>query len=435
MTIRKFAIASMLLLAAGCRDEQVSTTSVETTTPPPATQSSAPAPAVSVPVGGQPMTIAEMERQRFDENWRKLQSFRSQEAARAAQPAQPAQTQPAANITFAKTGKFSETMDTLNPATIDSMPVQVPIKGDVQGPSVLKTQVLLDRIRFSPGILDGRWGKNSEIAVYWFQQQNGITPTGTVDEQTFRALAGAAGGSAAALTSHTLTADDVKGPFVTIPADVYEKAKLDCMCYESLGEKLAEQFHTSVDLLKRLNPGADLNSLQAGASIEAPNAREELTTDQPANIKDIVVSVDGNYLHAVGDDGGIIFHAPTTVGSKYDPSPNETTKVTGISFNPDFHYQPTLFHEVSDTDPEAMLKSGANSPVGVVWMALAKPHFGIHGTSDPESIGYASSHGCIRLSNWDANDLAHMLKNGTEVKFTDTRVAATADSSQAQPGK
>ena len=196
------------------------------------------------------------------------------------------------------------------------------------------------------------------------------------------------------------------------------------MCYESLTEKLAEMFHTSADLLKRLNPGADLNSLKAGDALFAPNARQELASDQPADINEVVVSVDGNYLNALNAEGGIILHAPTTVGSKYDPSPNETTKVVGITFDPDFHYQPTLFHEVPDSDPEAMLKSGPNSPVGVVWMELAKPHFGIHGTSDPDSIGYASSHGCIRLANWDANDLAHMLKNGVTVQFTDTREAA-----------
>jgi lipoprotein-anchoring transpeptidase ErfK/SrfK len=355
------------------------------------------------------------EQERFDERWRELASFRAQQAR---QQQQRRQAQQAKDVRFV-TG-VKETLDNLNVAALNATPVAIPIQGDVSGPSVLKTQVYLDRLRFSVGALDGRWGKNSAIAVWWFQRSRGLPETGVVDEATFRTLAGEAGGQPA-VVAHQLTAADVEGPFVKIPDDVYDKEKLDCLCYESAGEKLAETFHTTQELLKKLNPNVDLAQLAAGTSINVPNVRQNVTTEQPDDIARIVVSIAGNTFNAYNAAGDLIFHAPTTLGSQYDPSPSETVKVAKIAHDPHFHYQPTLFHEVPDSDPEANLNPGPNSPVGVVWIALTKPHFGIHGTSDPDSIGYASSHGCVRLANWDAREVSYRVAEGVPVEFVDTR--------------
>lgn len=371
-----------------------------------------------VPLGPRP-TPEELAKQRFDEQWRQLASFRAEEALRAA-AAQAQDDAQAANIAFVQETKFSEKLDAINPQTIDQQPVHVPIRGDVAGPSVLRTQVMLDRISFGVGIIDGRWGKNSEISVYLFQKRKGIAPTGDVDEQTFRALAAAAG-NPPALVNYTLTADDVKGPFLKLPEDVYDKEKLDCLCYESLQEALSEKFHTNADMLEMLNPEVDFGAAQAGQTIVGLNVRPAIATDQDRGIAKIVISIRGNSLNALDAAGDIVFHAPTTLGSKYDPSPSENLELGKVTFDPNFHYQPTLFHEVPDTDPEAHLKPGPNSPVGVVWMALSKPHYGIHGTDDPDSIGYASSHGCIRLANWDARDLGYSVRKGIQVAFVDTR--------------
>jgi len=332
---------------------------------------------------------------------------------------------PAVQIAFAPNGK--ESFKGLDANAINTAPVVVPLKGDVAGPSVLKTQVYLDRAGFSVGALDGRWGRNTAIALFWFQKSRGVNAVdpGALDEQTYRTLAATAGNSLLAVTQRALTADDVKGPFVTIPEDVYDKAKLDCLCYESLQEKLAERFHTTMEFLALLNPDADFSALNAGDTLWVPNVREALTTDRP-DIARVVISIRGNTFNAFDAAGNLIFHSPTTLGSKYDPSPRETVDVKKITLDPWFHYQPTLFHEVPDSEPEAHLPAGPNSPVGVVWIALSKPHFGIHGTSDPESIGYASSHGCVRLTNWDANDVAHRVKPGVVVEFVDTRVGQTA---------
>lgn len=366
----------------------------------------------AVPVGDRD-DPAQRERERFDERWRQLASFR--EAAAAARRAAPAR--PQIQLTFVTGTK--ESLKDVDPATIDRRPLSVPIIGDVSGPSVLKAQVLLDQVHFSVGVIDGRWGKNSAITTWWYQRSRGLNATGEMDEETFRALATEASNAPTFIT-HTLTAEDVKGPFTPIPEDMYEKAKLDCLCYESLAEKLAEKFHTTIELLELVNPEKKLDDLRDGDRLVAPNVRPWMTTDQP-DITRVVVSIAGNSFSAYNAAGEMVFHAPTTLGSQYDPSPRETLEVRKVVFNPHFHYQPKLFAEVPDDEPEANLHPGPNSPVGVVWAALSKRHFGIHGTSDPDSIGYASSHGCVRLTNWDANEIGHRLKPGVPVQFLDTR--------------
>ena len=370
----------------------------------------------STPVANSP-TREEIERERFNEEWRKQKSFQESAEARAARTPS---TAPAANLVFVADPKFAETLKGVNPAAIEAAPIRVPIKGDVNGPSVLKAQIFLDRANYSVGPIDGRWGKNSEIAVYWFQQQSGLTPTGDVDEATFRAIASAAGASPA-IASYTVTAEDLAGPFVKIPDNVYEQAKLDCLCYESLAEKLAEKFHTTVETLELLNPQRSLAQAQAGQTVLVPGVRQAAPESSAKDIARVAISIKGNYFHGHDANDNIVFHAPTTLGSKYDPSPTESLKVVKTAFNPHFKYQPKLFAEVPDDEPEADLQPGPNSPVGVVWMALSKPHYGIHGTRDPDSIGYASSHGCVRLTNWDALDVARRTADGTRVDFVDTR--------------
>jgi lipoprotein-anchoring transpeptidase ErfK/SrfK len=416
MKTRTIIPAMLLLSAIACSKEK--TTEVKQQAKTTATnvgQKVKNAIEVAVPLGEKDDPAAR-EKERFDEQWRGLEVFRN------ATPAQRAAAQAKKlNIAFVPNGR--ESFEKLTPDAVNNAPVVVPLKGDVSGPSVLKTQVYLDRLDFSVGVLDGRWGRNTAIALWWYQRSRGIeaADAGALDEATFRSLAEGTGG-VPALVSRTLTEDDVKGPFVTVPEDMYEKAELDCLCYESKKEKLAERFHTTGDFLDKMNPDVEFSSLKAGDRIWVPNVREPLKQDRP-DVASIVVSIRGNTLNAFDAAGNLFFHAPTTVGSKYDPSPRETTTVKDISFDPWFHYQPTLFHEVPDTDPEAHLQPGPNSPVGVVWTALSKPHFGIHGTSDPDSIGYASSHGCVRLTNWDAEELAHRVRPGVPVEFLDTRTS------------
>jgi lipoprotein-anchoring transpeptidase ErfK/SrfK len=409
-------VALLCSFAIFCRGDEPA----ETTTAPPASErETAVSTAPSTPLGAEP-SEEEMERERLSDRWRDLTSFGRADGRRPGARADLQEDPAAPAVNLEPRGDREETLDQISIETIGSQLILVPISGDVAGPSVLVTQVLLDHARFSPGAIDGRWGKNSAIAVYWFQYDAGLDPTGEVDAETFRRLASRAR-VGSVLTRHSITREDLAGPFETIPEDPYEKAELDCLCYESPLEKLAEDYHSTPAFLERLNPEVDFNALTTGQTIVVPNVPRQ---SRRADVSRLIVSVEGNYLHAIGENDQILFHYPTTVGSQYDPSPTETLRITAIAWNPTFFYQPKLFYEVPDDEPEALMQPGPNSPVGVVWMQLSKQHYGIHGTSEPSTIGYASSHGCIRLTNWSARELGNAIEKGVTVKFTDPREAA-----------
>jgi len=315
---------------------------------------------------------------------------------------------------------------------VNNGPMTLPLSGEVAGPSVLRVQILLDRALFSPGEMDGHYGKNTAKAVYFFQQSHGLPATARVDSATFQALARAAGSPKDLVVRHTLTAEDVKGPFITIPENVQDQAKLDCSCYNNLTEKLGEMFHAAPDLLKRLNPGVDLDHLQAGQTVNAPLARDA-NAGGGGQVAQIIVSGRGSYVQAQDASGKILYHFPSTLGATYDPSPSGNFRVTSVTQNPVWHYQPELIATASDTAHEAMVPGGPNNRVGAVWMALSAPHYGIHGTNKPETIGYATSSGCVRLTNWDAQFLSHHVREGTPVHFRDIQ-GRSSDQSYGDAG-
>ncbi len=303
---------------------------------------------------------------------------------------------------------------------LTKFPVKIP-KG---GATPLRVQVLLDRAGFSPGMIDGTWGKNAAKALSFFRtsatsdtsaQSPKGDPSSVLDQAEYQQLLSAAG-NGDVITTYTVSADDVKGPFVTIPGNVYEKAKISCLCYASPLELLTEKFHATARLLKQLNPKVDLTKVAAGTSITVPNVADS-SAAPGGTIAKLIISKTGFWTHAVDASGRVLLHFPSTLGAGYDPSPTGDFHITGIAHNPAFHYDPKLFAEVPDSRPTARLPSGPNSPVGVVWMGLSKPHYGIHGTESPETIGYASSHGCVRLTNWDALKLSRLVKPGIPVVF------------------
>jgi lipoprotein-anchoring transpeptidase ErfK/SrfK len=314
----------------------------------------------------------------------------------------------------------TESWTDITPSAVNTAPATLPLGGDVAGPSVLRVQVLLDRALFSPGMLDGRWGKNTAKAVYWLQKREGLRATGTVDSATFARLAELAGAPKQLVVTHRLSEDDVKGPFMKLPTDIYARAELDCSCYESLSEKLGERFHVTPELLAQLNPGVDLDALKAGAQLNVPNVRDSTAATPAGKVAEIVVSKEGSFVHAMDAQGRILYHFPSTLGSSYDPSPTGDYHVKSITRDPWWHYQPAILAHVDSSDPDATIPPGPNNAVGVVWMALSAPHYGIHGTSSPQTIGYATSAGCVRLTNWDASFLASQVEKGTPVRFRDT---------------
>jgi len=278
-------------------------------------------------------------------------------------------------------------------------------------------QVLLDRQGFSPGQIDGRTGANLSHVLSAFQTAKKLPTTGKPDCDTWKALG--ADATEPTVTTYTLTDADVKGPFEKIPPKLADQAKLDGLGYQTTTEMIAERFHASPALLAQLNRGVPMT---AGKAIKVPavtafDANTKPAHDAAAADISIEVSREESALRATRADGTLVFFAPVSSGSTHDPLPPGEWKVTGVAWHPVFHYNPDLFWDAKPSDVGAPIKPGPNNPVGVVWIALNLEHYGLHGTPEPGNIGHTESHGCVRLTNWDAARLAALVKPGTAVTF------------------
>jgi lipoprotein-anchoring transpeptidase ErfK/SrfK len=274
----------------------------------------------------------------------------------------------------------------------------------------LAVQAALARAGFSTGELDGRFGRNTERALAAFQGSHGLRPSGRPDAPTLAVLAAAVPGAATLVVR--IAAADVEGPFLTaLPDDMMEKAKLPALAYTSVLEELAERVHAAPALLQRLNPRA---AWRAGEDIVVPNVMPVETAGKAARI---VVSKSTSTLEAFDAGGKLLFFAPVTAGSEHDPLPLGQWKVRSVVRHPTFAYNPDLFWDARPEHAKATIAAGPNNPVGVVWIDLDKEHYGIHGTAEPSKVGHAESHGCVRLTNWDAEHVADMVGPGTPVLF------------------
>jgi lipoprotein-anchoring transpeptidase ErfK/SrfK len=299
----------------------------------------------------------------------------------------------------------------------------------------LSLQVALDRAGFSPGPIDGQAGSSTKRALEAYRKQNGGDPQ--LGEPT---------------TRYEINEADAAGPFEPqIPSELPDQAKLPALSYKSVVEMLSERFHSTPQFLQKLNPGA---KFAAGEQITVPNV-EPMQTPAPeakaepkaaegkkpaptakpdaprgtsgrgapaaAAAPDVVVTVSksSSALTVTDASGKVLMHAPVTTGSAHDPLPLGEWKVNGVSFNPPFRYNPELFWDADPSHDKALIKPGPNNPVGLVWIDLSKEHYGIHGTPEPSTVGKTQSHGCVRMTNWDAVKLAGMVKPGTKVVFAE----------------
>jgi lipoprotein-anchoring transpeptidase ErfK/SrfK len=278
----------------------------------------------------------------------------------------------------------------------------------------VKAQVLLDRARFSPGAIDGRRSENFATALRGFQQQNGLNVSGELDAATWTRLAES---SEPALIEYTISEADIKGPFSEkIPESYEKKAELKRLDYTGPRELLAERFHMDEGLLRQLNGGKSFE--QAGTVIVVANVNVK-----PVALKTKVAKLEvdktNNAVRVLGADGKLLAAYPASVGSDEKPAPSGTLKVVRVARSPTYTYNPEFKFRGVKADRELKIAAGPNNPVGSVWIALNEKSYGIHGTAEPTKVGKAESHGCVRLTNWDALALAGLVRRGTIVEFID----------------
>ena len=278
-----------------------------------------------------------------------------------------------------------------------------------QYPAYARAQVMLNNLHASPGPIDAKSGKNFLKAISAYQQMNGLEITGVLNQSTWNSLV--AQQTQPAFTEYTITAQDLKGPYAkSIPRNYALQAKMKGLYYTRITEMLGEKFHIDEEFLKQINPKVNFN--KAGQKIIVPNVRNDLSAD----ITLIVAHKGARQLYLFNHLNQLVGSFPATIGGADTPSPKGTHKVVKVAANPYYGYSPKNFVQGGNKKP-LTLPPGPNGPVGNMWIALSKPSFGIHGTPNPSLISKTASHGCIRLTNWDANDLGRKVQEGAVVKF------------------
>jgi len=276
---------------------------------------------------------------------------------------------------------------------------------------IVALQVFLDRAGVSPGAIDGHMGANVTKAIYAYQQMTGETLDPNNTDAILEQLRMTGG---LPLVSYTITPADAAGPYVAeIPEDYAHKAAMSSLGYTSTTEMLAERFHMDEGFLKEINPGIDFTV--PGTVIKVVNPGEV----KAGSVARIIADKGRKQVFAYDNAGNLVAAYPASIGSTDTPSPSGTVTVERVAFNPGYTYNPKINFQQGANDKILNIPPGPNGPVGTVWMALSKPTYGIHGTPEPSKIGRTQSHGCIRLTNWDATELAKMVKPGVTVEFTD----------------
>ena len=273
-------------------------------------------------------------------------------------------------------------------------------------PALARLQILLDRAGASPGVIDGLDGSNLDKALRAFQMMNGMD----ADGELTLAVTARLDAPGEVIGTYTVTSEDLSAISGPIPEDYAQKAAMNHLGYESMAELVAERFHMDVGLLQALNPAV---KFVVGDTINVALTGK--------NRKGTVTWIEADkalrQVRVYGEGGVLLAAYPATIGSQDNPSPSGTYVVKHTVAMPNYTYNPKVNFQQGENTEVLTIPPGPNGPVGSIWIGLSKPSFGIHGTPEPSRIDKTGSNGCIRLTNWDAEELAAMVTPGVTVDF------------------
>jgi lipoprotein-anchoring transpeptidase ErfK/SrfK len=331
----------------------------------------------------------------------------------------PAYVWPALALALAATpiSAAELTADAINAAE----PSAKSLSTEKPSPLGVRLQVLLDRAHFSPGEIDGKFGDNARKALRAYAEAHHVQSSGQLTDEIWKDLEN--DDSAPVLASYTIENNDVAGPFLRkVPGKMEEMKDLPRLGYTSPREALAEKFHMSEQLLAALNPGQHFD--RAGTRIVVADTRGP-NTERPMKAARVEIDKTRQTVELFDQSNELIGFYPATVGSEEKPSPSGRLKVTAIERNPTYHYDPKYHFKGVHTKRPFTIRPGPNNPVGTVWINLSAEGYGIHGTPEPGKVSKAQSHGCVRLTNWDAERVASEVSKGTPVDFVDHSQSAS----------
>ncbi len=292
-----------------------------------------------------------------------------------------------------------------------------------------RVQTLLARSGFSPGLIDGKPGRKTKVAIEQFQKAKGLTASGIADEATLTALetsAGIAPGAAAPekwTRTYRITESDLAWITGPIPADWNERAELQRAGYADLQELLAERGWCSTDLVATINPGTQLNALKAGDEVELPDVPDVLsgakvagTAAGFAKLSRLEIDLSDKLVKGFDAAGTQVMLLHCSIARLAEKRPVGDLHVAVVATDPEYTFDPKDWPEIDNVTTRLKIAPGPRNPVGLAWIGLDKPGYGMHGSPRPQDIGKTGSHGCFRLANWDAVRLARAVKVGMVVE-------------------